>query len=438
MQVGTTEGITLERLPMIAHGQRSSVGSASYSTPQAAHPSALLSPLPPVGPSSIAPVSGRSIYRLPPLSDKPSVPLLEPTQVRALPPVSSIAPNLAQNPRNDHSVVTPRVDRLPVVTSPQRLNPREPTTERKSISAAPISAAAARQASKLITDAYRLADRGVFYSARADFEESLRIIAQARDGSLHDGDHEDFLAQALMALKEADDFLKLKSATIAGKRDEISHLIAAHRTAVLKDESRGAVSQGKALQRYYSLTHHHLLKACGREPIASAAMLGLGKVHAAMATETPSIASAAGAKAMVLYRTAIAADPANSMAANELGVTLARYGHLEQARDVLQQSVAISPHRAAWRNLSMVHHQLGETLSAAQAHQRSLAAPIAFAPLAGSGRNGSRVSVVSPEAFSRGGPMPNFATPKQSQRQVAPTNHQASTTPSWLSWARTR
>jgi protein involved in polysaccharide export with SLBB domain len=228
----------------------------------------------------------------------------------------------------------------------------------------------------LITDAYRLADRGVFYSARADFEESLRIIAQARDGSLHDGDHEDFLAQALTALKEADDFLKLKSATTAGKRDEISHLITAHRTAILKDELPGAVSQGRALQRYYSLIHHHLLTACGREPIASAAMLGLGKVHAAMATETPSTASAAGAKAMVLYRTAIAADPANSMAANELGVALARYGHLEQARDVLQLSVAISPHRAAWRNLSVVHHQLGETSSAAQAHQRSLSAPI--------------------------------------------------------------
>jgi hypothetical protein len=119
-------GITVERLPMIVQGQSSLADSASYSSysaPRAPYPSALLSPLPPVESSSIAPVSSRSIYRLPPLSDRSSAPHLEPTQIIALPPVSSIAPQLPQKPRNDPSLMTPRVDRLPVVTSTQRADP---------------------------------------------------------------------------------------------------------------------------------------------------------------------------------------------------------------------------------------------------------------------------------------------------------------------------
>ena len=67
-----------------------------------------------------------------------------------------------------------------------------------------------------------------------------------------------------------------------------------------------------------------------------------------------------GPQAMVFHQIATSIDPANYRAANELGVLLARFGQLPEARAVLQQSVATHPLPEAWHNLMVVHQRLGE------------------------------------------------------------------------------
>jgi hypothetical protein len=80
-------------------------------------------------------------------------------------------------------------------------------------------------------------------------------------------------------------------------------------------------------------------------------------------------------------------DPQNHLAANELGVLLARYEQWEDARRVLLQSVAVNPLPQAWHNLAVVHHRLGETTLATQARfemeQLTRRNPAAAAPGAG-------------------------------------------------------
>jgi hypothetical protein len=48
------------------------------------------------------------------------------------------------------------------------------------------------------------------------------------------------------------------------------------------------------------------------------------------------------------------------MAANELGVLLARHGRLDEAKAALQYSARIAPQGAVWRNLAIIHHGMGE------------------------------------------------------------------------------
>jgi hypothetical protein len=50
----------------------------------------------------------------------------------------------------------------------------------------------------------------------------------------------------------------------------------------------------------------------------------------------------------------------NYLSANELGVLLAQYGQLADARRLFQHSVAVKPHVEGWHNLAAVHRRLGE------------------------------------------------------------------------------
>jgi hypothetical protein len=63
---------------------------------------------------------------------------------------------------------------------------------------------------------------------------------------------------------------------------------------------------------------------------------------------------------MVFYQAALMVDGRNFLAANELGVLLARFGHWEDARHVLQFGLSADSQPALWRNLATVHRHLGE------------------------------------------------------------------------------
>ena len=63
---------------------------------------------------------------------------------------------------------------------------------------------------------------------------------------------------------------------------------------------------------------------------------------------------------MACYEAALAVDANNPLAANELGVMLAKYGRYEAAQALLERSTALYPHPAAWRNLAVIYQNTGQ------------------------------------------------------------------------------
>jgi Flp pilus assembly protein TadD len=140
----------------------------------------------------------------------------------------------------------------------------------------------------------------------------------------------------------------------------------------------------EARRQYGTFAQEQLARAVGREPLGSLALYALGKLEATLA-EDPAAAAAEGrSRALIYQQAALLADPTNPLAANELGVLLARAGRLEEARDWLRHSALSLRAASAWHNLAVVHGQLGETrladlarreaLQAADAERRPLAA----------------------------------------------------------------
>jgi hypothetical protein len=99
-------------------------------------------------------------------------------------------------------------------------------------------------------------------------------------------------------------------------------------------------------------------------------------------------------KAMVLYQAALVVDQNNPLAANELGVLLARIGRYEEAAGWLEYSVALSPEPATWHNLAVVQSQLGQVERAEQARRQERSAGRVVTP------DQPEVRWVAPREFS--------------------------------------
>lgn len=220
------------------------------------------------------------------------------------------------------------------------------------------------RAAEGVRTGFALAHRGALYSAQAEFAAALRVVAQALDAQENTSRHLQALAAGLTALDESEDFLAGVHAAVAPL--DIRAVVAKHRTPVLKEASPDDLTQIVSLQRYYTFAQEQLAAAVEHEPAASQALYGMGKVQTTLqASRTGSIAD--GPKAIALHQAALLVDDRNYMAANELGVLMARCGRYDAARAALAHSVSISPQPAVWRNLAAVHEHLGETSLAANA-----------------------------------------------------------------------
>jgi tetratricopeptide (TPR) repeat protein len=227
---------------------------------------------------------------------------------------------------------------------------------------------AAVQAGKHNRYAIGLANRGAAYSARVEFIQALTIVAQAQDMRQGSESHSKALVDGLTALDEVDTFaVVLNSLTV---ESDVSALIAGHRTPVLKTRAQDPISVLEALQAYFDYAERQLTYAAGGEPVASEALYGLAMVHVVL----PKVGNSrdlTAAKSMVLNRAAFQVDPANLGAGNELAVSLARYGHLDQAEAVLRQTLQHHERPECWHNLAKVYERQGKMDLARQAQQRS-------------------------------------------------------------------
>ncbi|MHB1034140.1 MAG: tetratricopeptide repeat protein [Pirellulales bacterium] len=261
--------------------------------------------------------------------------------------------------------------------------------------------AVAQRADEHSRRGFELAGRRAYFSARAEFIQSLRLLVQALDAEQRTTEHGQSLARALRALEESDSFVP-RGAALESELD-VAAIVRAHRTPVLKESDPAGLTALAALQRYYSYAQEQLADAVRPEFAGSVALYGLGKLHAAQATNKGSGFSAGEAKAMVFHQAALLANARNYMAANELGVLLARYGRLNEARTALAYSVSVSPQLAAWQNLAVVHQQLGETALAQQARQRAMEAGASQIAAPAARATGARPAVqwIDPNQFAQ-------------------------------------
>jgi hypothetical protein len=249
---------------------------------------------------------------------------------------------------------------------------------------------------------FDLATRGALMAARREFIEGLRLIALQLD---KDGETKHFtqsLASGLAALDEADDFSP--RGTRFDVELDLPLLVRGHRTPVLKGTDVKDLSPLVAAGRYYAYAQAQLGMAAGGEMAGSLALYGLGKVHDMINEQRMPKFNAPLPKAMVYHQAALTTDPRNFRAANDLGVLLARAGRMEIAKAMLLHSLSVTSQPAVWRNLAVVHDQLGETQLSARARQLAAAsqaeASKAFPP--GANPNTSRFAVqwVDPATFA--------------------------------------
>jgi tetratricopeptide (TPR) repeat protein len=228
-----------------------------------------------------------------------------------------------------------------------------------------------QRAMQIADQATAMAQRGMLFSARAELIKALQLLTQAADAQEGTSRHAASLAAALVALAEAREFTA--EAGRPGEAVNTPAVAARHRTAVLSAEEARSTSPIVAQQRYFAFAQEQLAFAAGQSACASQILYRLGRLQTAMAAHDADPLALHGPQAMVFHQAALVADASNYLAANELGVLLARYGQLADARRLLVQSVSLRPHLAGWQNLAFVHRRLGETDLANKAeHERKL------------------------------------------------------------------
>jgi len=292
----------------------------------------------------------------------------------------------------------------------------------------------ARQADRHTEHAFELAGRKAYFAARAEFIIALRMLAQALDAERGGSRHSEDLAAGLAAIEEADDFIPSGSRLEADLN--LAVIVKSHRTPALKQAELTAMAPMAALRAYFTFAQQRLAEAMDGELAGSMALHGLGKLHAALAREPNTRIVAAEPKAMAYFQAALLTFPNNLMAANDLGVLLARSGNWEQARRFLEHAVAVNPQSESWRNLMKVYQHVGDAARAE--HARRMVARLNGPVPRGGGRGqagraaGQSPSIVwmKPTDFSqthmRRDPVPTqFQQPRQPMFQASPTQERA-------------
>ncbi len=347
--------------------------SSDVATPPAPAPAMEIDTTP--LPRSIEPVAPTPTPMLPPISGgEQSWPATE-----SLPPPA--APVIPQQPAI--SQVAPAIPHQAF---------EQPAMSRSTQAAlAPVM----EQARAMQAKAFSLAQRGAWFTSRAEIIESLRLIAQSLDALEGTDAHTSALTSAIVAIKEADDFSP-RASRLEGEVNVVE-LAKGHRTPVLHGETQ-LVPAISAMQMYYNFAQKKLIAAGGGYPESASGMYLLGRLHQAFASQSGDNTRMQLPKAMVFHQAAVMTNPKNHLAANELGVLMAKYGQLPQARDLLVQSVMARPHVAGWQNLAEVHRRLGQIDLAKRAEYEKeiLVRNLQQAPLP----SDSPVAFVSPEVFT--------------------------------------
>lgn len=209
------------------------------------------------------------------------------------------------------------------------------------------------------------AERGAMYLSRQQLLESLRSLSWMLDRSVGGREHDKALSEALLALDEADDFSLTR--VDHQSNTDLDNFIMGHGTDVLKHAV--APNPMEARDAYYDYARETLIAATGSEPIAAQALYALARVEAGLRARAPR-GQHKGPRELPLYEAALAIHPQHSVAANELGVALARDGQLQRAVRWFLHSAKWNADPRTLANLSKVYSQLGNHRAASQLQQK--------------------------------------------------------------------
>ena len=282
--------------------------------------------------------------------------------------------------------------------------------------------AAVRQADARTRKGVALARRGATLTARAEFVQALRILAVAMDEARGCTAHRDALARGLSAIEESGDFLD-NGARLEGNRT-VAETVAGHRTPILRGVDTQRVTATAAFERYLDYAQEQLAAAARSEPVGSMALYGLGRSTAAETQDGDNDVAA-----MAYYQAALAVDRRNFLAANELGVLLARAGRYQAARRHLVASWEEGRHAATLKNLVAVHRSLGEVQLAQQAERLLVSMKTSRGTLSGSNPAIRWTDAATFAATNQPGP-PIARAPAAAAPRRAAT--------SWLPWHTSR
>jgi tetratricopeptide (TPR) repeat protein len=344
-------------------------------------PAPALDPGPPAVESTL--VTRQPVTVAPTPALDPGPPAVESTLVTRQP--VTVAPTPALDP-GPPTVESPLVTRQPVTVAPTpALDPGPPAVESPLVAKEPAAAppptplppvrvvrspaltAAIARVQERVRHGIQLAEKGALYASRKEFTTAVKMVAQAQDVEQVTRRHTQAAINGFVALKEANDFVRQNAEL---RNLDVARLVAGHKTTVLKDEDVTDMPPTVAAGYYYEYAKNQLADAVGRETTGSIALYGLGKIIVAGAGPNSQQLEYTG-PAMALFQAALISEPRNFRAAHELGVLLAGSGQLEQAREMLMESVAMSPQPVIWRNLATVHARMGERQLAEQAQQNA-------------------------------------------------------------------
>lgn len=219
-----------------------------------------------------------------------------------------------------------------------------------------------------------LARKGAMFSAEKAVAQVLAELGRALDATGPYQDHERCLMAGLTAISEASDFHR----TVPGSTgvDWVRLVAGRHQTYVAAVRDAERMDRDSALQHYYAMGLDLLVAGAGSQPLAAQAFVSLGKIHSiAEGAQEHGFGSFAGAppvpKSLLFHQAALAVNPADAVAANELGVSLGRLGFWRESRDVLVMSVRTGATPEAWRNLAEAHERLGENSYAQMARREA-------------------------------------------------------------------
>jgi len=233
---------------------------------------------------------------------------------------------------------------------------RSVVTPMPSVSPA-LNEVAAQKAVHHIEYGKSLARRNATEAAGQEFLGAIRVLAESNDQATGGNAHMSALRSGLRAIKEATDF----------KTDDpnrqismnIANVIEGHDTQIISREEARTMGASTAMRRYFEFAGQQLGRCGGQNAVAAEALYCLGKMKTITAQWNPDPESAELYESIIYHHASLAADATNFRSANELGVLLARNGHLEAAETYLKNSLTISPTPQGWANLAKVHQRKG-------------------------------------------------------------------------------